>query len=64
MPLIENNLKSNLIDAFFECNLKQLQKDYRSIKEINVSKKAFLYHQGDRCSDVFWIKKVSLSSLI
>lgn len=56
MPLIENNLKSNLINAFFECDLKQLQKDYRSIKEINVPNKAFLYCQGDRCSDVFWIK--------
>ncbi len=56
MPLIENNLKSNLINAFFECDLKQLQKDYHSIKEINVSNKAFLYRQGDRCSDVFWIK--------
>jgi len=47
MPLIENNLKSNLINAFFECNLKQLQKDYRSIKEINVPNKAFLYRQGN-----------------
>lgn len=56
MPSIENNLKSNLIDAFFACDLKQLQKDYRSIKETNVSKKSFLYRQGDRCSDVFWIK--------
>lgn len=56
MPSIENNLKSNLINAFFECDLKKLQKDYRSIKEINVSNKAFLYRQGDRCSDVFWIK--------
>jgi CRP/FNR family transcriptional regulator, cyclic AMP receptor protein len=56
MSLIENNLKSNLINAFFECDVKQLQKDYPSIKEINVPNKAFLYHQGDRCSDVFWIK--------
>ncbi len=56
MPLKENNVKSNLIDAFFECELKQLQKDYHSIKEINVSKKGFLYRQGDRCSDVFWVK--------
>ncbi len=56
MTLIENNLKSNLINAFFECDLKQLQKDYPSIKEINVSNKAFLYRQGDRCSDVFWLK--------
>ncbi len=56
MPLPKNNLKPNLIDTFFERDLKQLQKDYRSIKEINVTKKAFLYRQGDRCSDVFWIK--------
>tara|TARA_R110002073_G_scaffold323613_3_gene501050 strand:- start:160 stop:843 length:684 start_codon:yes stop_codon:yes gene_type:complete len=56
MPLIENNLKSNLMNKFFDCDLKQLQADYHSIKEINISKKAFLYHQGDRCSDVFWIK--------
>ncbi|WP_295628791.1 Crp/Fnr family transcriptional regulator [uncultured Nitrosomonas sp.] len=56
MTLIESNNKSNLINAFFECDLKQLQKDYPSIKEINVSNKAFLYHQGNRCSDVFWIK--------
>ncbi len=56
MPLVENNIKSNLMNKFFDCDLKQLQTDYHSIKEINISKKAFLYHQGDRCSDVFWIK--------
>ena len=56
MSLVEKNLKSNLITTFFECDLKQLQKNYHSIKEINISKKAFLYRQGDRCSDVFWIK--------
>ena len=47
MPLIENILKSNSINAFFECDVKQLQKDYHSIKEINVPNKAFLYHQGN-----------------
>ncbi len=56
MPLIKNDLKSNLINAFFDCDLRELQKNYRSIKEINVSNRTFLYHQGDRCSDVFWIK--------
>ncbi|WP_244531830.1 Crp/Fnr family transcriptional regulator [Nitrosomonas aestuarii] len=56
MPLITNNLKSDLINTFFERDLTQLQKDYRSIKEISGPNKAFLYRQGDRCSDVFWIK--------
>ncbi len=56
MPLIKENLKTDLFNTFFKCDLKQLQKDYPSIKEVNVSKKAFLYRQGDRCSDVFWIK--------
>ena len=56
MPLIKNNLKSSLINAFFNCDLRELQNDYRSIKEIKVSNKAFICYQGDRCSDVFWIK--------
>ena len=56
MPSIEKNPKSNLFNTFSAGDLKQLQKDYPSIKEINVSKKTFLYRQGDRCSDVFWIK--------
>ena len=30
-----NNTKSNLINDFFECDLKQLKKNYRSIQEIN-----------------------------
>ncbi|MBC6961165.1 MAG: Crp/Fnr family transcriptional regulator [Nitrosomonas sp.] len=56
MSLIENNLKSNLINVFFECDLKKLQKDYSSIREISIPHKAFLYHQGDQSSDLFWIK--------
>jgi hypothetical protein len=50
-----NNTKSNLINDFFECDLKQLKKNYRSIQEINASNKDFLYRQGDRYSDAFWI---------
>ena len=56
MPLVKNDLKSSLIHAFFNCDLRELQNDYRSIKEIKVSNKAFICYQGDRCSDVFWIK--------
>jgi len=57
--------KSKLINDFFECDVNQLQKDYRSILEMNVPKKTFLYRQGDRCSDLFWIKSgiVKLSHL-
>lgn len=51
-----NNTKSKLIDEFFECDLRELQKNYPSIQEINISNKAFLYHQGDHCSELFWIK--------
>lgn len=51
-----NNTKSKLINEFFECDLRELQKDYPSIQEINISNKAFLYHQGDHCSELFWIK--------
>ncbi|MDR4518818.1 MAG: Crp/Fnr family transcriptional regulator [Nitrosomonas sp.] len=51
-----NNTKSKLIDDFFECDLRELQKDYPSIREINISNKAFLYHQGDHRSELFWIK--------
>ena len=65
MPLIKNSTKSSLINAFFEYDFEQLKKEYRSIQEINVSNKDFLYCQGDRCSDVFWIKSgiVKLSYL-
>ena len=57
--------KSELINDFFECDVNQLQKDYHSILEMNVPKKIFLYRQGDRCSDLFWIKSgiVKLSHL-
>lgn len=57
--------KSELINDFFECDVNQLQKDYHSILEMNVPKKTFLYRQGDRCSDLFWIKSgiVKLSHL-
>lgn len=47
---------SRLINDFFECDLRELQKDYPSIREINIPNKAFLYHQGVQCSDLFWIK--------
>ena len=51
-----NNTKSKLIDEFFECDLRELQKGYPSIQEINILNKAFLYHQGQHCSELFWIK--------
>lgn len=65
MQPITYNAKSKLINDFFECDVIQLQKDYRSILEMNVPKKTFLYRQGDRCSDLFWIKNgiVKLSHL-
>lgn len=56
MPLIKNDLRSSLINTFFNCDLRELQNDYRSIREIKVSNKVFICYQGDRCSDVFWIK--------
>ena len=56
MPLTRNNVKSNLINNIFECDLEQLKKDYSSIQEINASNNDFLYRQGDCCSDVYWIK--------
>lgn len=65
MQPITYDAKSKLINDFFECDVNQLQKDYRSILEMNVPKKTFLYRQGDRCSDLFWIKSgiVKLSHL-
>ena len=65
MQSIVRDAKSRLINEFFEHDLNQLQKVYPSIKEMNVSKKAFLYHQGDRCCNLFWIKNgiVKLSHL-
>ena len=65
MQPITYDAKSKLINDFFECDVNQLQKDYRSILEMNVPKKTFLYRQGDRCSDLFWIKNgiVKLSHL-
>ncbi|SDX49604.1 Crp/Fnr family transcriptional regulator [Nitrosomonas oligotropha] len=56
MQSIVRDAKSRLINEIFERDLNQLQKVYPSIQEINVSKNAFLYHQGDRCSNLFWIK--------
>lgn len=65
MQSITYDAKSRLINEFFECDTNQLQKDYPSILEINVPKKTFLYRQGDRCSNLFWIKSgiVKLSHL-
>ncbi|MDV6341901.1 Crp/Fnr family transcriptional regulator [Nitrosomonas sp. Is24] len=65
MQSIVRDAKSSLINEFFEYDLNQLQKVYPSIQEMNVSKKAFLYHQGDRCCNLFWIKSgiVKLSHL-
>ena len=65
MQSIVRDAKSRLINEFFERDMNKLQKDYPSIQEINVSKKAILYHQGDRCSNLFWIKSgiVKLSHL-
>lgn len=60
-----NNTHSTLINDFFEHDLGVLQKNYPSIQEIDIPNKAFLYRQGDRCSDLFWIKNgiVKLSHL-
>jgi CRP/FNR family cyclic AMP-dependent transcriptional regulator len=65
MQSMSYDTKSRLINDFFERDTNQLRKDYPSILEINVPKKAFLYRQGDRCSDLFWIKNgiVKLSHL-
>ncbi|NBQ69702.1 MAG: Crp/Fnr family transcriptional regulator [Nitrosomonadaceae bacterium] len=65
MQPITYDAKSKLINDFFECDVIQLQKDYRSILKMNVPKKTFLYRQGDCCSDLFWIKSgiVKLSHL-
>lgn len=65
MQSIVRDAKSRLINEFFEHDLNQLQKVYPSMQEMNVSKKAFLYHQGDRCCNLFWIKSgiVKLSHL-
>jgi len=65
MSSIELNTPSKLMNAFFECNLKQLQKDYPTIQELKLLNRDFLYHQGDRCSNFFWIKSgiVRLSHL-
>ena len=65
MQSIAHDAKSKLIREFFERDMNQLQKDYPSIVEINVPKKTFLYRQGDRCSNLFWIKSgiVKLSHL-
>ena len=65
MQSMSYDTKSKLIKDFFERDTNQLRKDYPSILEINVPKKAFLYRQGDRCSDLFWIKNgiVKLSHL-
>ncbi|QOJ23005.1 MAG: Crp/Fnr family transcriptional regulator [Gammaproteobacteria bacterium] len=65
MQSITYNAKSKLINEFFECDTNQLQKNYPSILEINVPKKTFLYRQGDRYSDLSWIKSgiVKLSHL-
>lgn len=65
MQSMSCDTKLRLINDFFERDTNQLRKDYPSILEINVPKKAFLYRQGDRCSDLFWIKNgiVKLSHL-
>ena len=65
MQSIAHDAKSKLINEFFERDTNQLQRDYPSILECNVPKKTFLYRQGDRCSDLFWIKNgiVKLSHL-
>jgi len=53
------------IDTLFESDFEQLKKNFPSIQEVNVANKDFLYHQGDHCSNVFWIKDgiVKLSHL-
>jgi CRP-like cAMP-binding protein len=65
MQFIAHDAKFGLINEFFERDTDQLQKDYPSILEINISKKSFLYRQGDHCSHLFWIKSgiVKLSHL-
>ncbi len=65
MQSIAHEAKSRLINEFFKRDTNQLQKDYPSILEVNMPEKTFLYRQGDRCSDLFWIKSgiVKLSHL-
>lgn len=60
-----NNIHPTSINDFFEYDLDVLQKNYPSIQEIKIPNKAFLYRQGDHCSDLFWIKNgiVKLSHL-
>ena len=65
MQFIAHDATFGLINEFFERDTDHLQKDYPSILEINISKKSFLYRQGDHCSHLFWIKSgiVKLSHL-
>lgn len=65
MQSLVRDSKSRLINEFFERDMNQLQKDYPSILESYAPKKTFLYRQGDRCFDLFWIKSgiVKLSHL-
>lgn len=57
------SLKS--LHSIFEQNLQDWKKDYASIREVEIPDKDFLYRQGDRCADFFWIMQgiVKLSYL-
>lgn len=56
---------SGFWDNFFASGFDRLQRDYPSIQELAVTSKEFLYHQGEYCEYVFWIKNgiVKLSHL-
>ncbi|MCB1949851.1 MAG: Crp/Fnr family transcriptional regulator [Burkholderiales bacterium] len=53
------------LHSIFEQNLQDWKKDYASIQEVEIPARHFLYQQGERCADFFWIKKgiVKLSFL-
>lgn len=53
------------LHSIFEQNLQDWKKVYASIREVEITSKGFLYQQGDRCTDFFWIKEgiVKLSHL-
>ncbi|SET25029.1 cAMP-binding domain of CRP or a regulatory subunit of cAMP-dependent protein kinases [Nitrosomonas marina] len=56
---------SQSLNSVFEQNLDEWKKIYPGIREVEIPDKYFLYRQGDRDTDFFWIRKgiVKLSYL-
>jgi CRP/FNR family transcriptional regulator, cyclic AMP receptor protein len=51
------NTALQALHSIFEQNLQDWKKEYPSIREVETPGKGFLYRQGDRCTDFFWIKQ-------